>query len=128
MASAPNFGETLPPTGRRDHRRARLCLPAQIETTTERQTGRITSLSRSGACVRLQAVPKVGHDVVVKCGAIDAFGIVVWSGTDGCGIRFDELLSDEVVVAARRFSDNRPELVQAQRVAAAQAWVEGRRA
>lgn len=125
---APDEPEcNVQPAPRRSHRRARLCLPATVETVSGRTAAEITSLSRSGACVRLPSAPRVGNDIVVMCGDLDAFGTVVWSGRDACGIRFDELLSDEAVLSARYQSDHQPELIQAQRIAAARAWAQGYR-
>ena len=128
MTNALDFGSNAQPTGQRRHRRARLSLPAQVETITSRESGQLTSLSRSGACVRVATVPRVGSDVLLRCGDIEAFGTVVWSGPAACGIRFEELLDDRSVVAVRLVSDRQPETVAAQRVAAARAWVEGRAA
>ena len=125
MTGALEFGNNFQPTGERRHRRARLSLAAQVETVTSRLTAQLTSLSRSGACVRLAPVPKVGSDVLLRCGAVEAFGNVVWSGPSACGIRFAELVTDQTVVAVRLASDRQPEIVTSQRLAAAKAWAQG---
>ena len=125
MATALSFGNDVHASGQRRHRRARLSLPAVLETITSRQPGQMTSLSRSGACVRVLEVPRLGSDVLLRSGDVDAFGTVVWSGLDACGIRFEELLPDQLVVAVRLLSDRQHEIVSAQRVAAARAWSQG---
>lgn len=127
MSETSSFGENVPPTGRRSSRRVRISLPAILETVTGRQFAELTSLSCGGAGLRVEEPPKCGSTAIVHCGTLEAFGTVVWSDSGRCGIRFDERITEGEVLAARQLSDHRPEVVMAQRMAAARAWAEGRR-
>jgi hypothetical protein len=127
MPEPLHFGENHQPTGRRASRRVRISLPAFLETVAGRYLAELTSLSCGGAGLRLEEPPKCGSTAVVHCGGIEAFGTVVWSECERCGIKFDDRLTEAQVLAARQLSDHRPEVVMAQRMAAARAWAEGRR-
>lgn len=126
MTVAPDFGENLVPTTRRAHRRLRLFLPATLESVVERQSADLRSLSCGGAMLTVARPPRIGSDVILKCGPYEWFGQAVWTGRDEVGIAFEEPLTDECVLTIRRIADNHPETIRAHRLAAARAWAEGR--
>jgi hypothetical protein len=87
----------------------------------------LLNLSTTGAMLEGPSLPAKGQDVVIKCGATDAFGVVVWSADGQCGIHFDEPIDPaeverhrlESVHTAR--SGMSPEQEQA-----ARDWAQGR--
>ena len=126
MATTEPHEEKAPSTGRRSSPRARISLPAQLETVSARHAVQLTSLSCTGAGAAVNDPLKVGMDVVVKCGPIDAFGVIVWARDGNCGIEFDEPLTSEVVLAARMQSDHQAKFARAEIMADAQAWARGK--
>lgn len=115
----------MPSIGRRESRRVRVVLPASVETLHGNQAAELTSLSCTGAAVSLESVPKLGADLVLRCGSLEAFCNVVWVKPGRCGLHFDEPISEADVLSARHTSDHLPASQQAQRLAAAKAWVDG---
>jgi hypothetical protein len=63
----------------------------------------LLNLSTTGAMLEGPALPAAGQDVVIKCGATDAFGAVIWSIHGRCGIRFDQPI-DPVEVERHRLA------------------------
>lgn len=125
MSSAAPPDENASPTGRRADPRARIFLPAHLETLGGRQAAELRSVSRAGAMAAVTTLPKVGSDLVLTCGAIEVFCNVVWAHDGLCGLRFDEPISDEAVLSARHISDHFPERQEEQRRAAARDWAQG---
>lgn len=128
MEELRDFGHNVRPSGRRQGRRVRVCLPASIETLTGFHPAQLTSLSAGGAAVDVSIPVRLGEDLVLRCPdlGLDAFSTVVWFSDGRCGVKFDEPLSDAELLAARTLSDRQPHIVKAQRLAAAKAWSEGR--
>lgn len=113
--------------GRRAASRARIALPATLETVGSRATVSLLNLSRTGAMVEAQTLPAVGQDVIVKCGTLDVLGIAVWAGSGRCGVHFDEPLEALDVVCLRRAGESFAQTgVTAEEREAAKDWVEGR--
>ncbi len=50
------------------------------------------------------SLPLVGTDVILRCGAIDVFGTVVWATDERCGVHFDEPVSPRELVALRQLA------------------------
>lgn len=73
----------------------------------------------------VENLPKIGSDLVLKCGEIEAFCDVVWAHDGLCGLHFDEPISNEAVLSARHISDHFPERQEEQRLAAARDWAQG---
>jgi hypothetical protein len=113
------------PTGRRSSGRARICLAAQLETVSGRYSAQLISLSCTGAGAAIEEPPKLGTDLIVKCGPIEAFGMVIWAHDGHCGIKFDEAIAKDVVLAARMASEHKSELAQADLIADAKEWAKG---
>lgn len=61
----------------------------------------------------------VGKDVILRCGALDTFGTVVWAVDGRCGVAFDEPISTQELIAIRHLavaaekSQMTPEEIQA---------------
>ena len=112
--------------GRRGEPRAYILLPAAVEGLDGRTSVRLLDVSRSGARLEAADLPVVGRDVVLKCGAIDTLGTVIWNVCGRCGIHFDEPLRGPDLMALRAFavaaerSGMTPEELQA-----TAAWVNG---
>ena len=114
-----------PVSGRRAAPRARIYLPARIQTLNGNQPAELIDLSATGAKVEVRDVPRIGSGAVMKCGPIDAFAQVVWNGAQQCGLEFDEPLSEAMILAARYIADHKDELQQEQEFAVARSWVRG---
>lgn len=125
MISLPQPEPVVPSIGRRESRRVRVYIPASIETLHGNHAAELTSLSCTGAAISLQSVPKLSADLVLRCGSLEAFCTVVWVKPGRCGLHFDEPITETEVLSARQTSDQLPASQQAQRMAAAKAWVEG---
>ena len=112
--------------GRRAAERARIGLPAQLETVTGTRAVTLQNLSVAGAMIEAKNLPRVGQDVVVKCGGIDALAIVVWAGSGRCGLAFDSIADGEEIM---RLRDAGQEAVRNEQspdaVAAANDWANG---
>ena len=116
--------------GRRAHPRARVALPATVETMDGRKPVKLRNLSSAGAMVESPRTPDIGRDLVLQCFGIDALGVVVWEDGEFCGIEFYDPIEDEEVVRQRTLSDNhfeqqkwrtRQELIEA-----AERWSTGK--
>ena len=114
-----------PSIGRRASRRVRVFIPASIETLSGNQAAELTSLSCTGAAISVESAPKLNTGLVLRCGSLEVFCNVVWVKPGRCGLQFEEPICDSEVLSARRTSDHFPASQQAQRMAAAKAWVEG---
>lgn len=86
----------------------------------------LLDISKDGACLGGSNLPSVGSDVVLRCGAIDAFGVVVWAAPGRCGLVFDEPISAAQLVALRQVAvaDQSSGISHAERQAAAD-WISG---
>jgi hypothetical protein len=88
--------------GRRANPRAHAVLPATVVALSGLHHISLLDISRDGACLAGVGLPSVGKDVVLRCGAIDTFGTVVWAVADRCGLLFDEPISAKELVALRQ--------------------------
>jgi len=87
--------------GRRGEPRAYIQLPASVEALGGRNAVSLLDVSRTGARLEGADLPGVGKDVVLRCGAIDTFGTVVWNVSGRCGVHFDEPIGGQDLVALR---------------------------
>ncbi|WP_309661312.1 PilZ domain-containing protein [Sphingomonas sp.] len=87
--------------GRRSEPRAYILLPAAVEDLGGRNSVRLLDVSRTGARLEAGDLPAVGKDIILKCGAIDTLGTVVWTIHGRCGIHFDEPLRGQDLIALR---------------------------
>ncbi|MEO8455989.1 MAG: PilZ domain-containing protein [Sphingomicrobium sp.] len=90
--------------GRRANLRAHIVLPASVDALSGHQHTSLLDISRDGACLAGADLPSVGKDVVLKCGAIDTFGTVVWVVADRRGVLFDEPINAKELVALRQIA------------------------
>lgn len=93
--------------GRRSRSRARVDLPATLETLEGPRKVKLSNLSSAGAMVEAPGAPDIGRELVLKCPGIDALGVVVWENGDRCGIEFYDPIDDDEVVRQRQLSDDR---------------------
>lgn len=118
---------TGPSTGRRGESRLRLGVEAQVVLITGSPRVVVENLSRTGARIAMDHPPQPGESCVLQVCGIEAFGDVVWSRGQRFGIRFDERLPQDAVVAVRRFADDRSTIENAQRQRMARDFVSGSR-
>lgn len=126
MNSGSSAASTSQPAGRRIAARARVQLPAVLETLSGTRRGTLRNLSCTGALVEVTPLLNVGGDVVLSCGPIEAFGTVVWARVRWCGIAFDEPLDQAAVVSLRVSSDGQGNKDRQDTLAAAEHWARGR--
>ena len=94
------------PIGRRVRARARIALPATLETIDGLRRVNVRNLSAVGAMVEGSRFPGVGKTLVFKCFGIDALGVVVWEDGDRCGIEFHDPIGEEEVIRQRQLSED----------------------
>lgn len=90
---------------RRAAERASIGLPAHLETGTGSRAVTLQNLSVAGALIEAKNLPRVGQDVVVKCGGIDALAIVVWAGNGRCGLAFEDPADGEVILRLKNIAE-----------------------
>ena len=112
-------------TGRRGMSRLRLAVPATVLLLSGTYRGTLLDLSRSGARLELEAVPRIGSEVVVQAVGFEAFGTIVWLGGKQVGIRFDRLVSEERMIAMREVADDYPRRSRETMHRSVQEWVRG---
>lgn len=87
--------------GRRAERRACIQLPASVEALSGRNSVSLLDVSRTGARLEGADLPAIGKDIILRCGAIDTLGTVVWATCGRCGVHFDEPISRQDLIALR---------------------------
>lgn len=65
----------------------------------ETRSGLFVNLSPYGAMVESREIPRQGIFILLKCGPVDVLGKVTWSGRGSFGVKFDEPISDELVLS-----------------------------
>jgi len=83
------------PIDRRDHARTEVSREVTLQLPAGLRHGYLLDLSRSGA--QLEAALAVGSPVLMRWDGHEAFGEVIWSRGETCGVRFDKLLPEEIV-------------------------------
>ncbi|PLK26006.1 PilZ domain-containing protein [Novosphingobium sp. TH158] len=91
--------------GKRGTSRLRVRLLAKLITTRETLGAELRDLSYFGARLDCRTPPQPGKEVVVQWDRFDAFGMVVWSNHDCCGVRFFDPVGPEVLIATRDLDD-----------------------
>jgi len=122
MNASSSTASALSPTGRRIAARARVQLPAVLETLSGTSRATLRNLSCTGALVEVSPLLNVGSDVVLNCGSVEAFGTVVWARMRWCGIAFDEPLNQATVVSLRVDSDCQGNKDRQDTLVAAEHW------
>jgi len=112
--------------GRRAEPRAYILLPAATEALSGHGRANLLDVSRIGARLEGPGLPETGKDIVLKCGATEAFGSVAWAVSGRCGIHFDEPIGGRDLVALRALAAaaDQSEMTQQEREAAAD-WANG---
>jgi PilZ domain len=89
--------------GRRSAAREAAPLIAVWTTVTNTHSATLIDVSSSGARLHCsRAVPKIGQELVVAIERVRAFGRVMWSDEDQCGVAFDVPLAPEDVEYLRQ--------------------------
>ncbi len=128
MGSGAQFGAQPPVTGRRGAARARVALPATIDTVNGTTRALLRNLSESGAMLEVAQLPTVGAEAVLRCGQLDCFGVIVWARLRWCGVVFDEVITLPDVISIRQASDGSAGAAQKDLQDAARRWAEGAQA
>ena len=112
--------------GRRSEPRAYVVLPASAEALSGRRQVRLLDVSRSGARLEGDDLPEAGKDIILKCGAIDTLGTIVWTASGRCGVRFDEAIPLRYLPVLRALAEkiDQSPMTPEEREAAAD-WVSG---
>jgi len=119
------MGVELGIIGRRGSSRLRLALPAMVDLVGGVRRCILADISLTGARVELADAPKPGEFGVLQIGSLEAFGMIVWSGPEGCGFRFDEKISERDLVLLRQAEDQTAEEAKNASIKFARNWVEG---
>ena len=90
--------------GRRAEPRAHIVFPATVEALDGRQQISLIEVSRAGARLEGADLPVVGKNVILRCGAIDTLGTVIWAIDGRCGVQFDEPISTQELIAMRHLA------------------------
>ena len=84
------FGKRIDePGGSRRSVRANVMLRTVVMTTTESFNVDLLNLSLTGARLGGEYLPAPGQEVLALIGRLEAFAIVIWRGSQQCGIQFD---------------------------------------
>ena len=113
------------PVGRRTAPRLRLSLPGQLIAVDRTHNCIVMNLSRTGAQVAILDAMREGEGAILRCGAVDQFGIIARSEFGRNALNFDEPLSDELVLDIRRYNENFEERERRALIETARRWVSG---
>jgi hypothetical protein len=116
----------LQPLGRRERSRLRVRLLARLTTRTDVFRIILTDLSLTGAQFSVPLEQRAGTDAMLEWGHFEAFGELMWCDGCRCGMRFDEALTTNALIATRALNDSEclPSDFELARQAA-KAWVGG---
>lgn len=88
-------GPTVP---KREEKRSRVFLIAQIDATNGLQYARVRDVSRSGALLESEVTPEPGENIQVKCGRTKLHARAAWVDRGWFGVEFETpLLMRELV-------------------------------
>jgi hypothetical protein len=112
--------------GRRADPRAQIVLPATVDALSGHHRISLLDISLTGARLEGANLPAVGKDVILKCGAIDTFGTVVWAVPGRCGVQFDEPIGTTEFVALRKIAvDAEQSGITPEELQASADWMNG---
>ena len=80
--------------GRRSAVRQTVAMPASMFSLEHSRVVIVEDISTTGAKLTGAELPKLGEDVWIKAGPVDAFGTVVWADDFACGVTFEQPLND----------------------------------
>lgn len=79
--------------GRRAAVRQTVSMPASMFSLEHSRVVIVEDISTTGAKLTGADLPKLGEDVWIKAGPVDAFGTVVWADDYMCGVTFEQPLN-----------------------------------
>lgn len=79
--------------GRRAAVRQIVSMPASMFSLEHSRVVIVEDISTTGAKLTGDDLPKLGEDVWIKAGPVDAFGTVVWADEYVCGVTFEQPLA-----------------------------------
>jgi len=91
--------------GRRAAVRQNVSMAASMFSLEHSRVVIVEDISTSGAKLTGEELPKLGEDVWIKAGPVDAFGTVVWADDFVCGVTFEQPLNrteEEFITAEAR--------------------------
>ena len=91
-------------TGRRSVPRAQAPLVAVLATAAGDHPVALLDISRTGARLGGQFLPKTGDQLSFKAEAVEARGEVVWSTTNKCAIEFESPIAAKEVQHLRQIA------------------------
>jgi hypothetical protein len=100
------LGAPVPLTGRREHPRLRLNLPARIDLIDGPAKCSLENVSAKGARVAMVDCPPVHALGLLRCSGLDTCFTVIWRVGCRVGLLFDRPISQETVIGLRRTIDN----------------------
>jgi hypothetical protein len=112
-------------TGRRIAARARVALRATIETVRGTENAVLRNISETGLMLEVANLPANGADAIVRSGALDCFGTVVWARMRWCGVAFEEPIPLNEVLRIRELSEQSTGAAQRELQDAALRWAQG---
>jgi hypothetical protein len=113
-------------TPRRCEARLRVRLAARVVALSGIQSVQVNDLSRSGAGITLAEPLTIGKTVLLQWRSLDHFATVVWTNGERCGVRFEEPIPMEILLEARRMTDNHLAIVRQECRDAAHDFVWGK--
>ena len=78
----------------RKWQRVSVSLPGDLVSLEGERMVLILNLCAEGAMIEMTMPPRLGSEVMLFCGGIEAGGSVVWQGSQHCGIRFHFPIED----------------------------------
>jgi hypothetical protein len=94
-----------------------VALTGILESVGGRQSVSVKNLSCTGAQLEGSAMPQSGREVILRAGSLDCFATVAWSGGTRCGIRFEEPLEMEEVLALHQITSDQVEAAEKESIA-----------
>jgi hypothetical protein len=79
--------------GRRAAVRQNVSMPASMFSLEHSRVVIVEDISTTGARLTGGDLPRLGEDVWIKAGPVDAFGTVVWAHDLVCGVTFEQPLN-----------------------------------
>jgi hypothetical protein len=83
---------------KRDPKRSRVFLSAQVDSGSGQVEARIRDISTSGALLESDLAVKSGAEIAVHCGDTEARGRVAWADRGWFGVEFDSPLTVDQLI------------------------------
>ena len=101
---------TVRPSERRSSARYRVDCQAKLRMPMGERQGWLYDISQEGARFTTSNPPPTGTSGLLEWAGFEAFGKIIWSNAEGCGLEFERPLSREVIkaMAARSVSPSGP--------------------